>query len=58
MLLLVALVLRLREGGLMAGGPPCGSFIYLNRATSKRSKLRPMGRTSCGSVKNANLNRG
>eukprot|EP00435_Cladocopium_sp_Y103_P071164 s317_g36.t2 len=36
-------VLRLREGGLATAGPPCGSFVFLNLATSQRSKTRPFG---------------
>ena len=36
-------VLKVQEGGLLTGGPPCGSFIFLNMATSKRTKQRPLG---------------
>ena len=35
--------LRLKPGGLVTAGPPCGSFIFLNMGTSGRSKLRPLG---------------
>lgn len=30
-------VLRIREGGLIHAGPPCSSWIWMNRGTSKRS---------------------
>lgn len=39
----IQLVLQVREGGLVSAGPPCGSFIYLNMATSGRSKWTPLG---------------
>ena len=39
----VFLILRLEEGGLAAAGPPCSSFVYLNRASSGRSKQKPFG---------------
>ena len=39
----IQMVLRLKEGGLATAGPPCGSFVFLNMGTSKRSKSRPMG---------------
>lgn len=35
--------LRLKPGGLVTAGPPCGSFIFLNMGTSGRSKHRPLG---------------
>ena len=35
--------LRVRVDGLLTLGPPCGSFVYLNRATSGRSRDRPLG---------------
>lgn len=42
----LALTLRLRENGVMSCGPPCGSFIYLNSATSGRTRSRPLGNAS------------
>ncbi|CAL1164269.1 unnamed protein product [Cladocopium goreaui] len=40
---LVQMALRVVEDGVAHGGPPCSSFIWLNRGTSKRSAARPMG---------------
>ena len=37
------LVLRLRPGALLSLGPPCGSFVWCNLATSLRTVLRPLG---------------
>ena len=37
------LVLRLAPRGVMVAGPPCGSFAFLSRATSGRSRARPFG---------------
>ena len=39
----IQLVLKLREGALVTAGPPCGSFVFLNMGTSKRTKSRPLG---------------
>ena len=39
----IQLCLRLRIGGLAHAGPPCGSFVFLNRFTSGRSSTRPLG---------------
>lgn len=41
--LALRLVLRLRPGGILSMGPPCGSFIWCNLATSLRSLLNPLG---------------
>ena len=50
----IQLVLKLREGALVTAGPPCGSFVFLNMGTSKRSKCRPLG-GRLPYVKKANL---
>ena len=39
----IQLCLKLKPGGLATAGPPCGSFVFLNRWTSKRSATRPFG---------------
>ena len=35
--------LRLVPGGILTLGPPCGSFVWINRATSGRSSTSPYG---------------
>ena len=40
---ILLMVLRLQPGGLLVGGPPCGSWIWINRATSQRSKEHIFG---------------
>ena len=47
-------VLRLKPGGLLVGGPPCGSYVWINRATSCRSQTRSMGDCTKAYVRNAN----
>ena len=47
-------VLQLCKGGLLIGGPPCGSFVWVNRSTSRRSKTRLLGDSSRAYVKGAN----
>lgn len=39
----IQLILKLQEGGLATAGPPCGSFVFVNLGTSKRSRARPFG---------------
>ena len=61
-------VLRLREGSLIHCGPPCSSWVWINRGTSGRSTSNPEGArdqpTGCkrkpearliGSLQNASL---
>jgi len=40
------MTLQLKPGGLLVGGPPCSSWVWINRATSKRSKVRILGDSS------------
>lgn len=48
-------LLRVREDGLFHGGPPCGTYVWVNRWTSKRSSECPDGDPSVESVANANM---
>ena len=47
-------VLKIAPCGLLFGGPPCGSWVYINRATSKRSARRIFGDCSRLYVRHAN----
>lgn len=51
-------ILRVREDGLIHGGPPCSSFTWLNRGTSKRCTEQPSGDVSQPSVRQANMTPG
>ena len=53
---ILRMVLQLRQKGLLMGGPPCGSWIWVNRSTSKRSRTRIFGSTARSYVKDANAN--
>ena len=35
--------LRVRAGGLMTLGPPCGSYVWINSNTHGRSRDEPFG---------------
>lgn len=48
-------VMRLKVGGLLWGGVPCSSWVFLNRHTSKRSREAPLGDEGQPSVRRANL---
>lgn len=37
------LVLRLRVGGLLHAGPPCSSWVWVSRGSTKRTRANPMG---------------
>lgn len=42
---ILTMVLSLKEKGLLVGGPPCGSWIWINRSTRKRNKNNIFGTT-------------
>lgn len=46
--------LRLIPLGAMICGPPCGSYVWVNRSTSRRSKKRPLGDCSKLYVRQSN----
>lgn len=48
-------VLRLRPGGILSLGPPCGSFIWCNLGTSQRTEESPLGNIDVPSVLLGNL---
>ena len=50
----ILLVLRVREGGLVVGGPPCSSFVFINTGTSRRSRKKVLGRETLQYVADAN----
>lgn len=53
----ILLCLRLEEGGLANAGPPCGSFVFINLATSGRRLWCPFGNArERPYVRTANLN--
>lgn len=35
--------LRIKEDGLLSLGPPCSSFVFINSATSGRTRRQPLG---------------
>ena len=51
---ILLMVLRLRPGGRVVAGPPCVSFVWINRATSLRSRARIFGDTAKAYIKAAN----
>lgn len=50
----VQYILRLKPYAMCVGGPPCSSFVWMNVATSKRSKTRPFGNTALGYIQSSN----
>lgn len=51
-------VLRVRPDGLVSMGPPCGSYVWVNRATSGRSSETPYGDETKSYVEAASTNPG
>ena len=49
-------VLRVRAEGFISFGPPCGSYVWINRATSGRSQEHPYGDESKPYVNKATMN--
>lgn len=54
LLKLAQMVLKTRPDGLVHSGPPCSTFVWVNRHTSKRSKEFPEGDSSVQSVSASN----
>ena len=50
----VQCVLRCMEDALVHGGPPCSSWIFMNRGTSCRAREYPRGDSDEPSVRTAN----
>ena len=53
--LTILLILRIKVGGLVAAGPQCSSWVWINRSVTKRTTAKPMGCTSIESVRDGNL---
>lgn len=51
----VSLVLRVRESGLVAGGPPCGSWAWVNFPTNRRTRDNIWGDTQREYVRKNNV---
>lgn len=51
---LLQLVLKTRADGLIHCGPPCSTWVWVNRATSRRSRDVPQGDLSVPSVSSSN----
>ena len=47
-------VLKIAPFGMLFGGPPCGSWVYINRYTSKRTAQRIFGDCNRAYVRHAN----
>jgi hypothetical protein len=43
MILAVQLIRRVKRGGVIVAGPPCSSWVFMNRATARRSCQNPLG---------------
>ncbi len=54
LLKLIQLTLKVQEDGLVHGGPPCSSWVWVNRHTSQRCVDNPEGDASVESVGMAN----
>ena len=54
----LGLLLRVREDGLAMFGPPCGPWVWVNRATGGRSAALPSGDTTLKYIRDSNKFRG
>ena len=48
-------VMSLEEKGLLHMSPPCGSFVFMNRKNTKRSRENPLGDSAYPPVEQGNL---
>lgn len=54
----VAYTLQLAPNALLHAGPPCSSWVWISRGSTKRSKKNPMGNKSYQSTQDANTQHG
>ena len=54
-ILAVLMTMKLRAGGAALSAPVCSTWVWINRATSKRSTTSPLGDVSVPSVKAGNI---
>ena len=47
-------LLKVAPAGLVTAGVPCGSYVFINRGTAKRSAATPQGDESAPHVATAN----
>ena len=55
LILAISLILSMPRGGIVVMAPCCGSWVWINKGTSKRSALNPLGNESVNSVRLGNL---
>lgn len=53
---LIQMVLQTKPDGLVHAGPPCSTWVWVNRGTSQRSSEYPEGDSTVPSVKSSNQN--
>jgi len=53
--LILQMAMRIMEGGLLLGGPPCSLFIFLSSSMHRRSPAMPRGDESRRAVRLSNL---
>ncbi len=51
---LLSSLLRVKPGGVVWLGPPCSTWVWISRATYRRSRLNPSGDVSMRRVQEAN----
>ena len=47
-------VLKIRQNGLLFGGPPCSSWVFINAGSHKRTRESPEGDTTRSYISSAN----
>ena len=52
---IIRLLLKVVNGGLLFGGPPCGSWVFINRYTSGRTSTRVFGNCARKYVRESNV---
>ena len=52
--LIILMILRIKENGLVTAGPQCSSWVWICRKVTQRSKQNPLGNTANASVRDGN----
>ena len=55
---ILTMLLKVKRGGCLVGGPPCGSWVWINSATHKRKRDHIFGDTKLAYVRDATASLG
>lgn len=55
LVLVLSMVMRVKENGLLVLGPPCGMWVFMSQSVHKRTRRQPEGDITVAKVREANM---